>query len=314
MRATIILWALSSCIEFGIDPIDPIGAPVQLFEVTDSFVQAPLPAVDILFVVDDTASMAQEQEALSEAFDAMLHDLDQAGVRWQIGVVTTDMAVESAGMLRGNPWILTPETSDLQAHFSAMIEVGTKGSGDEAGLAAALLALEYAEIGGPNVGFRRGDAGLHVIFVSDSDDNSDAYLDEPVSTFLKVLDGESILGTSAVASSLIGDVPVGCASPMGTALAGFRYAEVTQSTGGAEVSICASDFGPLLQVLGEVSITYQRVYSLSEVPLEDSVRVRIDGEVYTGSYGVDLALRTVTFDVPPTPGAAVEITYLVSNA
>ena len=76
-----VLLALSSCIEFGIDPIDPDEAPNQLVAVTDEFVQTPLPAVDILFVVDDTASMAQEQAALSDDFSALSEDLATAGIR-----------------------------------------------------------------------------------------------------------------------------------------------------------------------------------------------------------------------------------------
>ena len=313
MRVPIILLALSSCIEFGIDPIDPDGAPVQLVEVTDAFVQAPLPAVDMLFVIDDTASMAQEQEALGADFDALFQDLEASGIGWQIGGVTTDMAAADAGELRGNPWILTPETPELEGQFAELISVGSKGNADEAGLAAALRALELAQAGGPNAGFRRYGAGLHVIFVSDSDDNSDAYLSDPVGTFLDVLSTESFPGASAIASSLIGDVPAGCVSPMGTAVAGFRYAEVAQSTGGVEVSICATDFGPLMETLGQVSVHFQRVFPLSAVPLENSTRVRVDGELVSEGFEVDLVLGTVSFDDAPPAGAEITVTYLVGN-
>jgi hypothetical protein len=39
----------------------------------------------------------------------------------------------------------------------------------------AILALDEAAEGGANVGFRREDASLHVVFVSDDDDHSDAH-------------------------------------------------------------------------------------------------------------------------------------------
>ncbi len=307
------LIALSSCIEFGLDPIDSGEAPNQLVAVMDEFVQAPLPAVDILFVVDDTASMGQEQEALGDDFSAFSTDLAQSGIGWQIGVVTTDMASDSAGILRGNPWILTPDTDDLDLRFSEMIEVGTSGSADEAGLAAAVLALELTEPGGVNAGFRREGAGLHVIFVSDSDDNSDAYLDDPVVSFLAALAGEGTEEVPAVASTLSGDVPAGCVSVMGTAGAGHRYAQVAQSSGGVEVSICAPDFTPLLETLGHATVTYLRSFRLSEIPLLDSVRVTVDGTVETEGFVVDYELGVVTFDLPPAAQAQVAVSYLVGN-
>jgi len=309
----IFLLTLSSCIEFGIDPIDPDEAPNQLVAVTDEFVQTPLPAVDILFVVDDTASMEQEQAALSDDFSALSADLATAGIRWQIGVVTTDMAADEAGELRGNPWILTPETASLGTRFSEMIQVGTQGNADEAGLAAAILALQLTDAGEANAGFRRPNAGLHVIFVSDSDDNSDGYLTDPVGEFLTLLDSQGTAAVPAVASSLVGDVPAGCVSVMGTAVAGFRYAEVAQTTGGAEVSICATDFSPILETLGEVSISYQRTFVLSAIPLADSVRVSIGGVGVEQGFEVDLEVGAITFDQPPAPEAAIVVNFLVGN-
>ena len=59
--------------------------------VTEEFVQAPLPAVDLLWVVDDTASMAREQEAWALHLPGLVAGLDEAGVDWHAGVVSTDI-------------------------------------------------------------------------------------------------------------------------------------------------------------------------------------------------------------------------------
>jgi hypothetical protein len=154
---------------------------------------------------------------------------------------------------------------------------------------------------------------LSVMLLNFRKSNSDAYLDDPVGAILAVLGAEEVGEASAVASSLVGDVPAGCVSAMGTAAAGFRYAEVAQSTGGVEVSICATDFTPLLETLGEASISYQQTFTLSRIPLADSVRVAIDDVAQTEGFVVDYEAATVTFDDAPAPGAAISVSYLVGN-
>ena len=69
----------------------------------------PCRGVDLLFVVDDTASMAQEQAALAADFESLANQLDAAQVAWQVGAVTTSMDGADAGLLQGSPWILTPD-------------------------------------------------------------------------------------------------------------------------------------------------------------------------------------------------------------
>jgi hypothetical protein len=65
--------------------------------------------VDILFVVDNSGSMAEEQLALATGFDALVEVLERPGaaVDYRIGITTTD---------DGNPWCgdTTPEEGALQ--------------------------------------------------------------------------------------------------------------------------------------------------------------------------------------------------------
>ena len=73
---------------------------------------------------------------------------------------------------------------------------------------------------GVNVGFRRPDAALHVVFISDGDDESgDVLGDHPVDAFLGLLAAEeSRTGRAARASAVVGDVPDGCTGDDGAAL------------------------------------------------------------------------------------------------
>ncbi len=297
----------AGCIEIGLDPIESKGEPPRSAAVTETFVQAPLPRVDLLLVIDDTSSMAEEQEALANEMGALLDDLDAAGVAWQLGVVTTDMA--DGGLLRGSPWILTPTTPDRDEVFARTVAVGVEG-GDQAGLASADLALALAD-GGENAGFRRDDALLHVVFVSDGDDDSEPWLEpDPVAEFLDTLGEESRrTGLPARASGLIGDTPNGCVSASGSARPATRYTRVVEGTGGVAVSICEPDFAPVVSTLAEASIEWQTEFVLREAPEGGRVRVAIDDVAVTGGFTVED--RTLIFAEPPPPEALIEVSYTV---
>jgi hypothetical protein len=64
--------------------------------------------VDLLFVLDNSASMAEEQAKLVQHLDALLDPLAAAGTSVRLGVTTTDS---------GNPWCsgTTPEVGALRA-------------------------------------------------------------------------------------------------------------------------------------------------------------------------------------------------------
>jgi hypothetical protein len=67
-------------------------------------------AIDILFVIDNSGSMGEEQGQVSAAIGSMVDTLDLAGMDWRIAVTTTD---------NGNPWCpagtTTPEAGKLVA-------------------------------------------------------------------------------------------------------------------------------------------------------------------------------------------------------
>jgi hypothetical protein len=302
------------CIDFALDPIDPEGAPPREVAVHESFVQAPLPKADLLLVIDDTGSMAQEQLSLASHFAGLLDELDAQEVSWHVGVVSTDMNGEEAGWLRGSPWILTPDVADRDAVFAKTVQVGTSGLGPEAGLAAAVLALDLAESDGPNAGFRRADALLHVVFVSDADDQSESWLgNKPEATFLTRLDDETLrTALPAHASAVVGPLPTGCTSSTGTAQPATRYDAVVGGSGGIVVSICATDFAPVLATLSEATIVWQTEFPLRSLPVDDSTVLTVDGETMADGWILDPGVPAVRFDAPPPPEARIDVSYLVA--
>ena len=138
-------------------------------------------ATDILFVIDDSQSMGEEQAILQAGLSGFIQTLAASPVAndFQIGVTTTSVAayagtaVPPQGSLVGP--ILQGGSPSLVADFERQVIVGTSGSSREQPFAAARLALEKSEPGGPNEGFLRPGARLAIIFLSDEDDCSGPY-------------------------------------------------------------------------------------------------------------------------------------------
>ena len=300
---TSLLWLLG-CTDYFLD-----GATTESSSeaVTETFMQAPLPGLDVLFVVDSTGSMAEEQEGLGGAVGAFIAAVDDLGARYQIGVISMDL--DDGGALLGQPWILTSEDPDVVAHLSANLAVGTASPPPSQGLDAVALAL--ADVAGVNVGFRRDSASLHVVFVSDGDDASgDVLGSDPVDAFLGLLASEaSRTGHPARASALVGDIPSGCRGAGGTALPGDRYAEVALASGGQVASICADDFKAIAESIGAVAVEWQVSFPLQADPVEGSVTVVVDDVRQSSGWVIDHAAPALVFVTAPAPDSVVSVSY-----
>jgi hypothetical protein len=307
LRALVGLFGLAGCIEFGLNPIES-AEPDRRVAVTERFVQSPLAQVDILFVVDRTASMAQEHDALIAAADGLALQLQQAGVSWQLGLVDAEMGGDRPGWLLGEPWVWTATSGDLEAHLADVLVTAEPAGLAEAGIAAALEALDLSGPGLPNEGFRRPDAALHVVFLSDGDDASAGLVSDPVGGLIERLDQEAA-GT-AMASAIVGDDPGGCVSASGSATAGGQYVEVAVATGGSVGSICATDFDPIVADVGSASIVLPTEFTLQNTPVNDNLTVTIDDQV-TEDWAIDLEAALLRFTSAPAAGASIAITYLV---
>ena len=172
----------------------------------------PTSHVDILFVVDNSGSMAQEQVALARGFPGFFDELFAAAagrsidVSMNVGVVSTDMGTMGFtvstcsnpdggdnGCLRNTPspavggcsptypTFLNRQLSfgdtypveQLTHDFTCMATLGTDGCGFEQQFEAARMALiDDTAAGGCNEGLVRSGSVVGVLFVSDEDDCS----------------------------------------------------------------------------------------------------------------------------------------------
>jgi hypothetical protein len=299
---------------------------------TDLFSQETSDQTDVLFVVDNSLSMEEEQDALAENFGAFIGWASSQNADFQLGVITTMATGEEyfqgdpprdivAGELvaaPGRPRVLTRSTPDLATAFAENVRVGMSPSAStEQGLQAARLALSPPKITSVNAGFLRDSARLVLIFLSDENDQSDMSLDFYRDFFqaLKGARNHERLDATAVT----GDTPGGCSGPGGVAEDCARYVQLAAQTGGVFQSICTDDWVTALEGIGLASFAPRREFPLSRPAVESTLVVRVDGAVVdraacpgcAGGFSYYADTHAVYFGdgTVPARGAVVEVTY-----
>jgi hypothetical protein len=295
---------LIGCREWSI--LDRDSEVLDVPFATEQFEQRPLYGADILFIVDGTASMAEEQEALATQSIAFVMALQEG---WQLGVISMDLSEE--GALRGIPWILTPGESaeETASQLSSMLLVGTNQLPPSAGFEAALLALDNPN----NLGFRRSSAALSLIILSDADDQSTIGSQEALLARLE--QEEAASGFPARISAIAGDVPNGC----GSSLSGAAYLEAVEASGGVFQSICSPDFAAVADTVASGAVEWTTRFALQGVPdLDrlDEIRVLIqvfEESSIANNWSISLEEKAILeFASPPPPYATIQITYPLS--
>lgn len=191
----------SGCLDYQFRVVKPESTK----EVKRAVAAAKPTPVDILFVVDNSGSMADEQINLARNFDKFINVLTQgAGNDYQIAVVSTDL--DGTGEVAGDvqdvfsttpPFFVSQGTirrceptsiangcfrggsmkvvrssmsaSDQIRAFQENVRLGSCGSGNERAMLAMATALGNARPGSCNAGFLRPDANLVVVIVSDEE-------------------------------------------------------------------------------------------------------------------------------------------------
>jgi len=302
------------------DPDEPqAGADVQgvgqtYEERVDTFVQDTRP-VDVLWVIDNSGSMSQEQARVIADIQEFYSWFETLGLDYHMGVITSDVVTSTmAGRLQGSPAYITPDTPDGLTEFAEALNVGTEDQGDESGLAAMQLALSEPVASAENAGFLRPDAQLVVTFLSDEPEQSGVPAADYI-TFLQRLKADP---GWVLVSAIVGDRDVGCTAECdgvpSDAQAGNAYLDVVDAFGGVFGSICTCDLSSMLADMGLESTLYARSFTLTSVPAtSDDIHVYVDG-VETLAWTWDAEDNAVVFEEPPHEGQRVEVLYTVPLA
>ncbi len=304
------------------------------FRTADAFrrelwVQVDPAPVDILWVVDTSCSMLDEQEALASNFPGFTEFFLETGVQFRLAVTSTNVGEEDSVGLEGalNDGWLDQDSEELQEEWVARALMGIDaGHAREKGLHAAWTALE--ELGETtNAGFLRDEANLAIVVVSDEPDfstlghstSTDFIGPEEFSTWLDGFKGEP---ERSQLSAIVGVSPDGVDSPDGCnqeegsqqgegAYRGTGYLEAVAATDGVWQSICSEDWSGMLRYLGLLTAGLHDTFVLSKTAYPGSVHVTVAG-ARTLDWEFDMDANAVSFttsEALPRPGQVIEIEY-----
>ncbi len=259
----------------------------------DTYQQTAAGKIDVLWVVDNSGSMAPRQENLAKNFGAFIDTFAASSVDYRIAITTTDM-FKDKGRFVGVPSILSPQTPNVLQAFATNVKVGIDGSPYETGFEPARMALERvraendaavqackgackaSDPGCPSAceenttfKFLRRGAYLYIVFVSDEDDKSSGDIRYYYRTFATAM-GIGNDGTVTTAA-IMGDVPTNTCQ----ATPGLRYKALSDLTGGQVGSICDANFASTLHKLADNAVGLRRTFALQDKPNVQTIQVRV---------------------------------------
>lgn len=300
--------------------------------------------VDILWVIDNSGSMATSQANVAANFQSFIQKFQQTNFDYQMAVTTTEAwraPVDNDPTLSryrdGNDTVQTgvriikPDTPNLQSVFIENIQQGTAGSGDERGWQSMKQALE--DPANQADGFPRPDALLAVIILTDEDDFShdgnnnlqvvgdynDPALHDPMDyfNFLSTLTNSTPDNLNFQVNT-IGIFDDACRQQLNTTFTGRRIAQryigVTDATGGYKGSLC-DDFSDVLAGISDSIIERSTAFKLPREPNIETIVVKVDGVVIpmdpVNGWTYEPSTMLIVFNGTSIPGSEqiVSITY-----
>jgi hypothetical protein len=183
--------------------------------------------VDIVWIIDGSGSMADEQAAVKQNIASFATAIGSAGIDHHVVMVAKD------DVAAGTPLGTDP------AHYTHVR--ASVGSHD----ALSVLLATYAQY----APFLRAEASLHFVVVTDDESSMKA---DDFRAQMQQKTGKTFTAHSIVSESVDGRACVGaCGISLlcGAASPGLQYLALSDATSGQKISICLSDwsmvFGPL---------------------------------------------------------------------
>jgi len=311
--------------------IEPTPVPTITLELrTETFTQNSndeAGKVDILWVVDNSGSMSDEQLALARNFQFFINEFIQKNVNFKMGITTTDTTSAYKGQMTcgtyrkqgyGDKTLICDNNksnvssdelverlssnaaanniNDFIDDFMNFIYVGYIGSGIEKGFLATQSFLNSYTT------FLRNDAYLAVIVLSDEQDQSSG----SVQSYVDFIRSKKTNAGFAKIYSIITTV-----NESGVTR-GTRYMEASTMTGGSWHNI-KEDFYDILVDIGGKIVELINNFSISESPYNNEITVSVNGQVVTSGWSYNINSRTVIFaeNSIPVEGSTIVITYNV---
>lgn len=289
----------------------------------------PMTAVDILFVIDNSRSMREEQAKLANRLDKFVNVL--GNVDWQIAMTTTDMS-DDAFATKGNlvdletkisfpgqnKKVLNRFSPNYKKSFSDSInKYGTpqdcSDTGDNcpSGYEQPMKAIYQSILrkNSENRGFYRSNADLAIIIISDEDEESDTSdLMTPVilSSFMKSQLGDSkrmnvygIIHQPTDQKCLDEDTE--------GARFGYEIENLTRLTNGFSVSICEPDYAKPLTQIGQRVVQSSYSVQLKKKAKKSTVKVVLTPSQPEITWKIDD--NKIIFSDWPAQGSQIDVNY-----
>ncbi len=263
--------------------------------------------LDVIWIIDNSGSMNDEQDALGSNFSAFIDDFIQRDVDFKMAITTTDTSSSSkkGRMVTGSDSKLTSAQAkanqdQFKDDFKALVQVGTSGSGKEKGLEASEGFLEkYGQ------SFLRTDAYLAVVVISDEEDQSPKSVEAYTNYLKSFKTNPGLIKTYSIV-----DVTNSNCCQNGITTGSARYKEASSLTGGVVADI-QNDFYQVLSDMSGNIISLIDSFALANDPIPGTLRVYVDG-VETQNYTYSSQSRSIKFNTGSVPvaGSQIRVTYI----
>jgi len=283
--------------------------------------------IDVLWIIDNSGSMQTSQANLAANFRSFIEKFQNLKFDYHIAVNGTDawktlfdssktnsnlrdggaLIYDANGIPMKNPdgsfmtthsgvFVIDRSTPDVLNTFVTNAVLGAHPLGDE----RAFQSFQASLSNPLNSGFRRDDAFLAIIIVSDEDDFShptktwakNAYEDPlfplyPIQDYIDFLDDfTSRPNNTAPANYSVSTITIqddDCKNQLTQdgfteRIPGKRYMELANATGGTIGSLC-SPFDETLTSISDSIVNYSSVFPLTRVPIVDTIKVQVNGVV-----------------------------------
>ncbi|MDH4467288.1 MAG: hypothetical protein QE271_04450 [Bacteriovoracaceae bacterium] len=268
--------------------------------------QAAQQKLDILFVVDNSGSMREEQQALASNFAAFANGLLSVDTDFNIAVTSTDprSSPDVCGINYAERFDFTSAYAlsnpvQFVTNFKSVVNIGINGSGLESPAKGALRFFERY----PN--WMREEAYLAIIVLSDEDESSQGTA-EFYGNAIKSLKTNSGLVTYAP----IVDINSVQAGQYGLNVGAAKHTLISNMMSSPKMFNIYDEFSSELHRLMNSLIELINSFPLSKTPSDvNTIVVKVNGIIVTSGWSYSPSSNSVEFVNNPVSGSTIEISY-----
>ncbi len=269
--------------------------PLKVMSAKESFKQSSTGsnAVDILWSIDSSGSMSEEQTNLANGANQFFTSLNKAGIDYRLAVNVQDAKNCKLRTLSDNTTqFIDKNTANAEVEWKKLSQPGTSGSSTETGF----YCVREADLSK----FDRPTAKNLVVFVSDEPEN-ETYQKSIYASNYTARDFTDyknyFLSTNATYFSIVGtatqlrptfadsqpsynDPSFSCNGAGGSASGGAHFKEISRLTGGSSASICsdASSWNVMFDEIVKTATGLASSFNLKQFALPSTIKVMVNGK------------------------------------